>query len=174
MSKKKTASSGGSADAPKTQKTPSKRNIPIKVFVNKEEIRRIEKQKGRLSKSAFLRDRGLNRDMVYDPTYASIGSVYQSARNLRDSAAELSQMSELLLEFDAILRRLAMKAAGSEEVAKTAAEISDHASKCAVQSEHLEQLAKTVSIQARDLARTHMAELLDRHPAYKTTKRRRR
>ena len=142
-----------------------RRDFVIKVRVNAAEKMEMDRQKGRLSFSAFLRDRGLNQGNVYDPTYAAIGSVYQSARNLRESAALIDGSRIDLRNSVAILESLIGQDAGSVHAANTGEELRQIAARLHTQGEQIERLANMLGGQARELAGQHMEEMLKRYPA---------
>jgi len=151
-----------------------KRDIVMKVRVNAAEKLEFDRQKGRLSYSAFLRDRGLNRNMVYDPTYSAIGGVYQSARNLRHCAEVLAKAGEHFDILETALTRFRGDSMGAKENPDIGMEIRDVARGILAQGVHLAELADAVGRQARELGRIHLREMLDRYPAQEVRTRKRR
>lgn len=143
----------------------NRRDFVIKVRVNETEKEEIDRQKGRLSRSAFMRDRGLNQSKVYDPTYAAIGSVYQSARNVRESAASIENESTYLRNSAEVLASLIGQGAGSARAANAGADLLEIAERLHAQGKQLDHLAKTLGVQARELAEQHMKEMIKRYPA---------
>lgn len=142
-----------------------RRDCIIKVFVNEREKAELEKQKGRLSFSAFLRDRGLTRGDVYDPTYAAIGGVYQSARNLRDSAELLEQASIALQDSATVSVSSAGQNFGVENSREGIENLREFAMQLQAGAERMESQAKSLAGQARELGQKHMNEMLERYPA---------
>lgn len=152
----------------------NRRDLVIKVRVNSAEKTEMDRQKGRLSYPAFLRDRGLNQDMVYDPTYSAVGGVYQSARNLRDSSILLAQASKDLDQFAVDLAGLGRSPHEAESLEKSCREILETARAIRGHGARLESQAKGLREQAGDLASTHLEEMLKRYPAPDTKPRKRR
>ncbi|MEE4209947.1 MAG: hypothetical protein V2I43_11830 [Parvularcula sp.] len=142
-----------------------RKDLVIKVHVSAAEKFEIDRQKGRLTFSAFLRDRGLNQGKVYDPTYAAIGGVYQSARNVRDSAASIEEASLVLQNSAAVLTGLIGQTAGAERAERAAGNLWAIAEKLHSQSKQLERQSKELGEQASKLAAKHMEEMLKRYPA---------
>lgn len=137
------------------------RKLIIKVWVNAAEKAEIARQKARMSFSAFLRERGLNQGHVYDPTYAAIGGVYQSASTLRDSAADFQEACITLQNFTAILTARNPSAdshEACEELREIAMTLSSH-------GERIDELANELGEDARALSKKHMSEMLKRYPA---------
>jgi hypothetical protein len=160
--------SKSSSDIEAEQDDPSpkdRRDGIIKVFVNETEKAELEKQKGRLSFSAFLRDRGLTRGDVYDPTYAAIGGVYQSARNLRDSAEWLEEASITLQNSATVFVSSAGQNPGVESSREGIENLRELATQLQAGAERMESQAKTLGGQARELGQKHMNEMLQRYPA---------
>jgi alkanesulfonate monooxygenase SsuD/methylene tetrahydromethanopterin reductase-like flavin-dependent oxidoreductase (luciferase family) len=143
----------------------NRRDFVIKVRVNAAEKLEMDRQKGRLSFSAFLRDRGLNQNKVYDPTYAAIGSVYQSARNLRESAALIEGSSICLRNFSAISAGQLGQEAGSFRAVSIVEDLRQIADRLHAQAEQIERQANMLGGQAKELAEKHMKEMLKRYPA---------
>ena len=141
----------------------NKRTMVLKVWVSDAEKTKIDRQKGRLSFSAFLRDRGLNRDQVYDPTYAAIGGTYQAARNLRDSSTLLSEAHRKLDQLACEAQRLDVQA-GGEETNRVCTEILDLGEKLLRQGLNLANQADEIGRQARELGQNHLQEMLARYP----------
>ncbi|MEE4208790.1 MAG: hypothetical protein V2I43_05955 [Parvularcula sp.] len=156
------------SDVEAEQNDPSpedRRDRIIKVFVNKTEKAELQKQKGRLSFSAFLRDRGLTRGDVYDPTYAAIGGVYQSARNLRDSAELLEQASIALQKSATAFVSSASQNPGVENSREGIEDLRGLATQLQAGAERMGSQAETLGGQARELGQKHMNEMLERYPA---------
>jgi len=143
----------------------ARRDLIIKVRVNAAEKAEIARQKARLSFSAFLRDRGVNQGQVYDPTYAAIGSVYQSARTLRDSAAHHQDTSVALQNLAVVLTRLGTSAHDGGNTLKTCEELLKLATSLKSQGQRIENQASELGKEARELGRKHMREMLRRYPA---------
>lgn len=143
----------------------NRRDFVIKVRVNETEKQEIDRQKGRLSRSAFMRDRGLNQSKVYDPTYAAIGGVYQSARNVRETAASIEDAITYLRNSAEVSAGLIGQGAGSERAANAGADLLEIAERLHAQGKQLDRQAKTLGGQARELADQHMKEMLKRYPA---------
>ncbi|PIW55400.1 MAG: hypothetical protein COW16_06150 [Sphingomonadales bacterium CG12_big_fil_rev_8_21_14_0_65_65_10] len=137
----------------------------IKVFVNKAEKANISKQKGRLSFSAFLRDRGLTRGDVYDPTYAAIGGIYQSACNVRDSAEELEEASIALRNFASVFHSQVGQDLDSENRREAIEDLREIAMRLQASAERMEAQANALAGQGREMGREHMREMLERYPA---------
>jgi alkanesulfonate monooxygenase SsuD/methylene tetrahydromethanopterin reductase-like flavin-dependent oxidoreductase (luciferase family) len=150
--------SGGASDR-------DRRDFVIKVRVNAAEKMELDRQKGRLSFSAFLRDRGLNQGNVYDPTYAAIGSVYQSARNMSESAALIEGSRIDLRNSVAILESQLGQEAGSFRAVSIVEDLRQIADRLHAQAEQIERQANMLGGQAKELAEKHMKEMLKRYPA---------
>lgn len=145
--------------------TKDRRDRIIKVFVNETEKAKLEKQKGRLSFSAFLRDRGLTRGDVYDPTYAAIGGVYQSARNLRDSAELLEQASIALQDSATVFVSSAGHNCGVENSREGLENLRELAMQLQASADRMESQAKALGELALELGQKHIGEMLERYPA---------
>lgn len=141
-----------------------RRDLVIKVRVNAAEKAEIVLQKGRLSLAAFLRDRGLRQNGIYDPTYAAIGGVYQSASNLRDSADWIQEASVNLQNATTVLARLVGHAADSEHPLKAIKDLRELAAQLNTGAERIENQANELGGQARELGQKHMQEMLKRYP----------
>lgn len=152
------------ADLDNTSDKP-RRTLVLKVWVNSAEKAKIARQKARMSFSAFLRDRGINQGEVFDPTYAAIGSVYQSARNLRNSAAHLENASMALQNFAAVLAGRGSSADPDESIQIPCEELRKLASSLEARAERIENQAGELGDQARELGREHMNQMLKRYPA---------
>lgn len=142
-----------------------RRDLFIKVFVNEAEKADIIKQKGRLSFSAFLRDRGLTRGDVYDPTYAAIGGVYQSVRNLRDSAEGLREASIALQNSAAVFQTLPASDVDTESNRATFEDLRELATQLRASADRMETQANALGERAGELGQKHMSEMLKRYPA---------
>jgi len=159
---------------PDTHPVHERRDLVIKVRVNRVEKTELDRQKGRLSYSGFLRDRGLNQDMVYDPTYSAIGGVYQSARNLRDSSILLAKASKDLDQFAVTLADLGRSSLEADALRELCSEILETPKAIRGHGAHLKIQANGLGEQAGDLATTHLQELLKRYPAPDIKPRKRR
>jgi len=159
---------------PNAHRGQKRRDLVIKVRVNRAEKTEMDRQKGRLSYSGFLRDRGLNREMVYDPTYSAIGGVYQSACNLRDSSILLARASKDLDQFGVTLADLGHSSSDGKTLREFCSEILETAKVIRGLGSDLESQAKGLREQAGDLASTHLQEMLKRYPAPDTKPRKRR
>ena len=142
-----------------------RRDLFIKVFVNEAEKADIVKQKGRLSFSAFLRDRGLTRGGVYDPTYAAIGGVYQSVRNLRDSAEGLREVSIALQNSATGFQTLSASDVDTESNRATFEDLRELATQLRASADRIETQANTLGERAGELGQKHTSEMLKRYPA---------
>ena len=143
----------------------SRRDLVIKVKVNPSEKAEIIRQKARMSFSGFLRERGLNQGHVYDPTYAAIGGIYQSAGNLRDSATEMRGASTALKNVAANLTDCIAPADCRESTLAACQELRALAMVLKAHGERIEEQANEVAEEARALSRKHMSEMLKRYPA---------
>lgn len=142
-----------------------RRDQLIKVRVNAAEKAEIARQKARMSFSAFLRERGLNQGHVYDPTYAAIGGVYQSASTLRDSAADLQEASVTLQNFSAILTARSAPADSCGSNLEACEELREIALTLTSHGKSIEEQANTLAEEARALGQKHISEMLKRYPA---------
>lgn len=163
----KRSATNGNVNASNIDETSPKdrRNQVIKVRVNAAEKAEIARQKARMSFSAFLRERGLNQGHVYDPTYAAIGGVYQSASTLRDSAADFQEASVTLQNFSAILTARSASANSRESILEACEELREIAMTLSSHGERIEELANELGEDARALSKKHMSEMLKRYPA---------
>lgn len=152
----------------------TQRDIVIKVRVNAAEKMELDRQKGRLSRSAFLRDRGLNQGQVYDPTYAAIGSVYQSARNMRESVVSIEDARKHLRNSAVMLTGLIGQEGGEERAENIGRDLVAIAERLHSHVAELDRQAIALSQQARNLADQHMKEMLKRYPAKALEPRKRR
>lgn len=152
----------------------SRRDFVIKVRVNAAEKLEMDRQKGRLSFSEFLRDRGLCQGKVYDPTYAAIGSIYQSARNLRESGASIEEARILVRNSAATLTGLIGQVGSADRALDVGRDLVEIAGRLHAQAAQLERKANALGEQARKLAEQHMKEMLKRYPATALEPRKRR
>jgi hypothetical protein len=146
----------------------------IKVRVNAAEKMEMDRQKGRLSFSEFLRDRGLNQGKVYDPTYAAIGSIYQSARNLRESGDSIEDARKHVQTTAAKLAVLIGQDGNAERAANVGRDLVGIAERLQAEAAQLQRQADALGEQARKLAEQHMKEMLKRYPATALEPRKRR
>lgn len=165
MTERSSQTQSGVEDELEKPSPKDRRDRFIKVFVNKAEKADISKQKGRLSFSAFLRDRGLTRGDVYDPSYAAIGGVYQSARNLRDSADWLEEASIALQNFAAVFQSPAGDDVDPKNSREAIDDLREQATQLRAGAERMETQANALARQARELGQKHMREILKRYPA---------
>ena len=151
---------------------PEKRDIVLKVRVNAEEKSKIYRQKGRLSCSAFLRDRGLNPHGFYDPTYSAIGSVYLATGILRKSKGELAQAGQKLQATCEQIRSLLHNGLDPQRLECLLEKLEDDAQNIFGAGKRIERQGDEIIGRAQALGQIHMQELLERHPGHNLKPRR--
>lgn len=174
MTKRSSGTGTEISEEPTETSSKSRRDIVIKVRVNAAEKMELDRQKGRLSCSAFLRDRGLNQGQVYDPTYAAIGSVYQTARNLRKSAVSVEDARIHLRNSAVMLTGLIGQEGGAERAENIGRDLAAIADRLHSHVAELDRQSVVLGQQARSLADQHMKEMLKRYPAKALEPRKRR
>lgn len=142
-----------------------KRNKLQKVYLNLDEVAIIDRKRGRLSKSEYLRDRALFNDGHYEPSIAAIGGVYQASGAVIRAARELSDRESQLRDIEDDYLTLMCGGSSDQEAARMIVDaVRKQSLKLFDAARTLADLGASLQREAKIMGSDHILHLRDRHP----------
>lgn len=147
------------------------RPIKLSVKVSHAEMAEIDKQRGNLSKSDFLRDRALHPFDIYDPTFAAIGGMHLSAENVRRASGAAGSAANAVNNLATTLYLSDLSGLAPSDLAMRLDTITSAIDEFREVKDRLEAALQSLSQQGQALSREHLGQLTKVHPAYSLKKR---
>ena len=135
-------------------------SVRVEVGLQPRQAKRIDRKRGRLSRSAFMRERSLHEDSYYEPTISAIGSLYQLCGQLNRRLPEIARTMEALVRLETnMLHALRTADPASTELADAARELSAACRAILSGWEPLVNSTATLEQLTREMATTHLQAL---------------
>lgn len=143
----------------------TKRSKLQKVYLNLDEVAAIDRKRGRLSKSEYLRDRALFNNEHYEPSIAAIGGVYQASGAVIRAARELNDREIQLRGIEDDYLILMGGGTADQQAARMIVDaVGKQSLKLFDAARTLADLGASLQREAKIMGSEHLLHLRDRHP----------